>query len=101
MLQQVSFVCAREHNQAAIALVDVFHCCPGAHDAICWSKVKVVEVYSGRREKRGKERGDNREKRGMDDLLHRCMSLLCSCQVELYLGGVGVWRTLTLGLVAC
>ena len=73
-------MCARQHNQAAIALVDVFHCCPGAHDAICWSKVKVVEVYSRRREKRGKERGYNRE---MDDLCHRCMSLLCSCQVEL------------------
>lgn len=77
MLQQVSFVCARQHNQAAIALVDVFHCCPGAHDAICWSKVKVVEVCSGRRE------GKKEEIRGMDDLLHRCMSLLCSCQVEL------------------
>ena len=90
MLQKVSFVCARQHDQTPIALVDVFHCCPGAHDAICWSKVKVVEVCSGRREERGKERGDK-----------RMTSAQVYVRVELHLGGGGVWRTLTLGLVAC
>ena len=43
--EEMCLVGAREHHQATILLVNVFHCCPAAYDALGRAEWEIVQVY--------------------------------------------------------